>query len=103
MDERPQPSSLIPIQPHGSRPLLFCVPPLASSGRGFKALSRYLGADQPLYALEPLGLDDAQQPHASVEEIDGNNLEDTDLMRGSFQTRRALIKFIETKYSELHS
>ena len=30
-------------------------------------------------------------------------VEDTDLMQENFQTLRALIKFIETKHSELHS
>jgi acyl carrier protein len=30
-------------------------------------------------------------------------VEDTDIMRENFQTLRALIKFIETKHSKLHS
>ncbi len=38
-----------------------------------------------------------------VESRFGIKIEDTDLMRENFQTLRALIKFIETKHSELHS
>ena len=38
-----------------------------------------------------------------VESHFGINVEDTDLMRENFQTLRALIKFIETKHSGLHS
>jgi len=38
-----------------------------------------------------------------VEERFGIKVEDTDLMQENFRTLRALIKFIETKHSELHS
>ena len=38
-----------------------------------------------------------------VESRFGIKVEDTDLMQENFQTLRALIKFIETKHSELHS
>ncbi len=38
-----------------------------------------------------------------VESHFGIKIEDTDLMSENFQTLRALIKFIETKHSELHS
>ena len=33
----------------------------------------------------------------------GIQVEDTDIMQENFQTLRALVKFIETKHSELHS
>ena len=38
-----------------------------------------------------------------VEERFGIKVEDTDLMQENFRTLRALIKFIETKHSALHS
>ena len=38
-----------------------------------------------------------------VESHFGIKIEDTDLMSENFQTLRALIKFIESKHSELHS
>ena len=38
-----------------------------------------------------------------VEERFGIKVEDTDLMQENFRTLRALIKFIETKHSRLHS
>ena len=38
-----------------------------------------------------------------VEERFGIKVEDTDLMQENFRTLRALIKFIESKHSELHS
>ena len=38
-----------------------------------------------------------------VETRFGIRVEDIDIMRENFQTLRALIRFIETKHSELHS
>jgi acyl carrier protein len=38
-----------------------------------------------------------------VETRFGIKVEDTDIMRENFQTLRALIEFIETKHSKLHS
>jgi len=38
-----------------------------------------------------------------VEERFGIKVEDTDLMQENFRPLRALIKFIESKHSELHS
>ena len=38
-----------------------------------------------------------------VEERFGIDVEDTDLMQENFRTLRALINFIETKHSNLHS
>ena len=38
-----------------------------------------------------------------VEERFGIKVEDTDILQENFQTLRALIKFIETKHSELHT
>jgi acyl carrier protein len=38
-----------------------------------------------------------------VESHFGIKIEDTDLMQENFHTLRALINFIETKHSELHS
>ena len=38
-----------------------------------------------------------------VEERFGIKVEDTDLMQENFRTLRALIKFIESKHSELRS
>lgn len=38
-----------------------------------------------------------------IESHFGIRIEDTDIMQENFQTLRALVKFIETKHSELHS
>jgi amino acid adenylation domain-containing protein len=44
--------TLIPIQPNGSRPPLFCVPRPNANALGLLFLARELGDDQPLYGFE---------------------------------------------------
>lgn len=63
-------SGPIPLQPAGTRPPLFCAP-AASGGSLFhyRALAAHIGQDQPLYALEPCGLDGTQPPHEDLEEM----------------------------------
>ena len=58
---------LVTIQPLGRRPPLFCCPGAGGSVLYFHALASALGTDQPLYGLEPLGLDGRAHPHTSVE------------------------------------
>jgi thioesterase domain-containing protein/acyl carrier protein len=62
-------SSLVPIQPHGSKPPLFCVHAAGANVLIYRPMSRHLGDDQPIYALQAQGLDGRQQPLRSVEEM----------------------------------
>ena len=73
-DEAPAPgekdgTSLVEIQPRGSRPPLFCVHG-AGGGLfwGYANLSRYLGPDQPVYGFKSRGLD-GQRELASIPEM----------------------------------
>jgi len=47
----------VPIQPHGSRPPLFCIPGGGSDVIIFQDLARELGSEQPVYGLQARGLD----------------------------------------------
>jgi amino acid adenylation domain-containing protein len=49
--------SLVPLKPSGSRPPLFVVAAGDGNIVGFAPLARRLSAEQPLYALQPSGLD----------------------------------------------
>jgi amino acid adenylation domain-containing protein len=49
--------SLVPLKPLGSRPPLFVVAAGDGNIVGFVPLARSLSAEQPLYALQPSGLD----------------------------------------------
>lgn len=62
-------SSLVPIQPAGTRRPFFGVPGHNGDVFCYVRLARHLGTDQPFYALEPPGVDGRQTPLASVEEL----------------------------------
>jgi amino acid adenylation domain-containing protein len=61
--------SLVPIQPLGTNPPLYCVPGHAGTVLCFDELARRLAPKQPLYGLEPRGLEDGMLPHASIEDM----------------------------------
>jgi thioesterase domain-containing protein len=62
-------SSLVPIQPAGSRLPFFGVPGHTGDVFGYVDLARRLGMEQPFFALQPPGLEPGQVPLPTVEEI----------------------------------
>jgi amino acid adenylation domain-containing protein len=62
-------SSLVAIQPNGSKPPFFCVHAHGGNVLIFKALARRLGMDQPFYGLQARGLDGAEPRHTNIEEM----------------------------------
>jgi thioesterase domain-containing protein/acyl carrier protein len=62
-------SSLVPLQPKGSRPPFFCVHGVGGNVLGFRDLVRHLGNEQPFFALQPQGLDGKRACLTSVGEM----------------------------------
>src|ERR1019366_4296314 len=62
-------SALVPIQPNGSRLPLFCLHALGSSLLAYGHLAKYLGPDQPLYALQSPLESQAYIRETSIEEL----------------------------------
>jgi amino acid adenylation domain-containing protein len=62
-------SSLVAIQPEGSRPPFFCVHGVGGNVVGFRDLTRHMGQDQPFYALQPQGLDGKRPCLTSIPEM----------------------------------
>ena len=62
-------SSLVPLQPNGSKPPLFCVHALGFSVLYYRNLAHYLGMEQPFYALQPQGLDGKQPLLNRIEDM----------------------------------
>jgi surfactin family lipopeptide synthetase A len=60
-------STLVPIQPQGSKPPLFLVHGAAGNVLLYRQLAFYLGADQPIYAFQAKGLDGKEPVHTSIE------------------------------------
>jgi len=62
-------TSLVPIQPQGSKPPFFCVHAVGGNVLSLRDLAQHLGADQPFYALQSQGLNGKERPPARVEEM----------------------------------
>lgn len=62
-------SSLVAIQPNGSKPPFFCVHGLGGEVLRYRELALHLGSDQPFYGLQPQGLDGKQLPYTRVEDM----------------------------------
>jgi thioesterase domain-containing protein len=62
-------TSLVPIQPEGTKPPLFCVHGGAGTVLYLNPLSRRLGPDQPVYGLQSRGLYGKVAPLRTVEEM----------------------------------
>ncbi len=62
-------SSLVEIQPKGSKPPLFCIHPLGGEILCYRPLAMHLGSDQPFYGLQPQGLDGKLPPYTRVEDM----------------------------------
>jgi amino acid adenylation domain-containing protein len=68
-DWTPTWSSLVEIQPAGSKSPFFCVHALGGNVLEYYDLARHLGENQPFYGLQSQGLDGKQPPHTRVEEM----------------------------------
>jgi thioesterase domain-containing protein/acyl carrier protein len=69
-DAKPAPpSSLVAIQPGGSKRPLFLVHPAGGHVFPYVHLARYLGPDQPCYGLQAKGLEEGEEPHARIEDM----------------------------------
>jgi amino acid adenylation domain-containing protein len=71
----PRWGSLVPIQPRGKYPPLYCAHGGGGNVLSFEALARHLGPDQPVYGLQSFGLD-GRAPYTRVEEMAAHYLRD---------------------------
>jgi len=62
-------SSLVPIQPGGTKRPLFLVHPAGGHVFPYIHLARFLGPDQPCYGLQAKGTEEGQDPHTRIEDM----------------------------------
>lgn len=62
-------TTIVPLQPHGERPPLFCVGGKGGNVMNLRHLARLLGHDQPVFGLQARGVDGTQKPHESLVEM----------------------------------
>jgi amino acid adenylation domain-containing protein len=73
---QPSWSSLVPLQPRGSKPPFFCVHAVGGNVLEYYDLARYLSPDQPFYGLQAVGLDGQQAPLTSIEQLAAHYLQE---------------------------
>ncbi len=61
--------SLVPIQPNGSKPPLYCMHAAGGNVLFYGDLARHLGPDQPVYGLQAQGMDGKHPRHNRVEDM----------------------------------
>jgi len=61
--------SVVTIQLGGIRPPLFCIHGESGNLLMYRSLARHLGPDQPIYGLQPQGLDGKQTPLTRIEDM----------------------------------
>ncbi len=64
-----QQRAIVPLQPRGTGPPAFAFGGHNGDVFCFRALARHLGEDQPLFGLEPPGLDGVTKPLTRVEDL----------------------------------
>lgn len=62
-------SSLVTMQPKGNKPPVFLIHSLGGELLCYRDLVIYLGTEQPVYGLQPQGLDGKQPPYTRVEDM----------------------------------
>lgn len=66
---------LVAIQPHGDQTPLYAIPGAGGAALSLQLLSHTLGATQPFFCLEPVGLDAVSAPLDSVQHMARVNIE----------------------------
>ena len=62
-------SSLVPIHPKGTKPVLYCVHGAGGNVLLYRDLAANLGPDYPVYGFQSKGLDGHSQPLTTIEEM----------------------------------
>lgn len=62
-------TSLVPIQPNGNRLPLYLIHAGGGTVLFYRKLSQFLGQDQPVFGLQPQGLDGKRKFHKNIEEM----------------------------------
>jgi amino acid adenylation domain-containing protein len=73
-------SSLVEIQPNGSQPPLFFTPPLGGEILCYRHLALHLGSDQPVYGLQPQGLD-GMPDHTRIEDMASHYIQEIKIIQ----------------------
>ncbi|MBH8552834.1 amino acid adenylation domain-containing protein [Nostocaceae cyanobacterium CENA357] len=74
-------SSLVAIQPSGTKPPLFLIHAVFGDVLSYKDLARHLGFEQPVYGLQAQGLDGKQAPYTRIEDMASHYLKEVQTLQ----------------------
>jgi amino acid adenylation domain-containing protein len=74
-EDAPSFDVLVPIETNGDAPPIFAVPGVGGNVLSLRPVSKMLGAKQPFYGLQAVGLDGKRPPLGSVEQTAQANIE----------------------------
>ena len=74
-------SLLIPIQPQGSKPRLFCIHPDHGLVLFYHELAKQLGPQQPVFGLQAAGLTESQLPEIKIETMAARYLQEIQVLQ----------------------
>jgi amino acid adenylation domain-containing protein len=75
-------SSVVPIQPLGSKPPFFCVHGVGGNVLNLRQLASHMNPDYPLYGLQAQGLDGKSRCLSSIEEMATHYIEEIRMIQG---------------------
>ncbi|MDF5715756.1 MAG: amino acid adenylation domain-containing protein [Rhizonema sp. NSF051] len=73
-------SSIVEIQPNGSQPPLFVLHPLGGEILCYRHLAMHLESDQPIYGLQPQGLD-GKPPFTRLEDMAAHYIQEIQIIQ----------------------
>ncbi len=76
-------SSLVEIQPNGSKPPFFCIHGLGGEVLCFRELAMHLGLEQPFYGVQPQGLDEKYPFHTRIEDMATHYIQEIQTLQSS--------------------
>ena len=69
------------LQQGGTRPPLFCAHGQSGNLLIYRSFAQYLGSDQPVYGLQPLGLDGNERPLARIADMASTYLREVQIVQ----------------------
>ena len=69
-------SALVPLRTTGNKPPIFCMHAGGGHVYFYHALSKYLDKDQPVYSMQPVGLDGVSAYHESIKTMAADYLKE---------------------------
>jgi aspartate racemase len=80
---RPPSSCLVPIKPNGTRSPIYLIHSVGGVVLNYYAVAHLLSEEQPVYGIQPVGLDGKQEPLLQVEDMVSRYIQEIQMLQPS--------------------